>query len=201
MTVLGCIPARAAGEFGVNPTIPTPWWTGATEDAVPEGDDRVDAGQAEERLGGGRVVSDRRVLDECRLPREEGGRAEHRQRDEDDRDVPEHPPEPLRPREAVDQLAAPKGLPHEERTRGRGRRCEAVLFEEPSLLEPIEQQGPEDNRGPRDKERLQKGHARLQPNLLVYFNLSRRQLTRPDVVRQGVVHRERIDVRLGPLGL
>ena len=31
MTVLGCIPAIAAGEFGVNPTIPTPSWTGATE--------------------------------------------------------------------------------------------------------------------------------------------------------------------------
>src|SRR5213593_1737898 len=29
-TVFGRIPARAAGEFGVNPTIPTPSWTGAT---------------------------------------------------------------------------------------------------------------------------------------------------------------------------
>src|SRR5207249_12332800 len=31
ITVLGCIPAMPAGEFGGNPTIPTPSWTGATD--------------------------------------------------------------------------------------------------------------------------------------------------------------------------
>ena len=72
------------------------------EDAVAEGNNRVDAGQAEERLGGRWVAPDGRVLDERRLPCEQQGRAEHRQGDQDNRNVPEDPPEPLRPRQAVD---------------------------------------------------------------------------------------------------
>src|SRR5256712_9409829 len=74
-------------------------------------------------------------------------------------------------------------------------------LEEPPSLEPIQAETPKDD----DPDGRQEGedihHARLQTTLLVYFNLSRRQLTRPDVVRQTVVHRERVHVRLRPLWL
>src|SRR3989449_10389065 len=113
----------------------------------------------------------------------------------------ETPPEPLWPGEAVDELPTADGLPHQERTRGRRGRLESVRLEEAPSLEPVQAETPKDD----DPDGRQEGedihHARLQTNLLVYFNLSRRQLTRPDVVRQTVVHRERVGVRLRPLRL
>src|SRR5437879_7742401 len=73
--------------------------------------------------------------------------------------------------------------------------------EEPPALEPIRAETPKDDDPDGGQEGEDIHHARLQTNLLVYFNLSRRQLTRPDVVRQTVVHSERVYVQLGPLRL
>src|SRR5256886_12075628 len=74
-------------------------------------------------------------------------------------------------------------------------------LEEPPALEPIQAETPKDDDPDGGQEGEDIHHARLQTNLLVYFNLSRRQLARPDVVRQTVVHRERVDIRLRPLRL
>src|SRR5437879_13493941 len=72
-------------------------------------------------------------------------------------------------------------------------------LEEPPALEPIQAETPKDDDPDGGQEGEDIHHARLQTNMLVYFNLSRRQLTRADVVRQTVVHRERVYVQLGPL--
>src|SRR3989454_5768626 len=74
-------------------------------------------------------------------------------------------------------------------------------LEEPPSLEPIQAETPKDDAPDGGEEGEDIHYARLKTTLLVYFNLSRRQLTRPDVARQTVVHRERVHIRLRPLRL
>src|SRR5204862_1765939 len=138
---------------------------GQAEDAVAERDDRIDPRKAEEEFGGRRIRSDRRTLDQRRLPQEEHGRPDHGDRDQDDREVAEPSPEHVPPRDAVDELPPADGLPHEERPGGRRRRRQAPTLEEPPTLEHVEQEAPEDDRGRRDQDGIEDGHARLRTNL------------------------------------
>src|SRR3990170_4605325 len=140
-----------------------------TEHHVPEGDEAVDAGEAQEEIRGRRVLPDRGALDEGRLPGEEYGRADHRQADEHEGEVPEDLPEARGPREAVEEVAAPLRLPHDEGT----CRVEPARLEQALPVQEVDAHGPGRDEDRRDEEPelpTELGHWRTRTKARVYLN-------------------------------